>query len=128
MKDSKGLDELAQRLANAMPPGLKGLRAELEQNFRAILHSGLERLDLVSREQFETQRELLSRTRSKLTALEKRVAELEATLITGGEGGGGADTSTKPSPSAASAAKRSSRKSTTRTRKSSTRTTRKDNT
>lgn len=118
--DSKGLDELAQRLANAMPPGLRGLRDELEQNFRAILHSGLDRLDLVSREQFDTQRELLSRTRSKLKALEKRVAELEAAVpATAAEP---ADASTGASATAKSGA----RKTTTRSRKSSRRTTRKD--
>lgn len=119
--DSKGLDELAQRLANAMPPGLRGLRDELEQNFRAILHSGLDRLDLVSREQFDTQRELLSRTRSKLKALEKRVAELEAAVPATGTAEP-ADASTGASATAKSGA----RKTTTRSRKSSRRTTRKD--
>ena len=52
--------------------------AEFEKNARALLAGMFERLDLVSREEFEVQREVLSRTREKLTALEARVAELEA--------------------------------------------------
>ena len=111
MIDSKGLDELAQRLANAMPPGLRGLRDELEQNFRAILHSGLDRLDLVSREQFETQREVLSRTRSKLKALEKRVDELEAAVTAG------APAAEKPAKAAGTAKRSSARKTATRPRR-----------
>ena len=84
MLDPKQLEDLAARLARALPPGLKNLRAELEDNFRAILQSRLERLDLVSRERFETQAELLARTRARLTKLEKRLKDLEARL--GGEG------------------------------------------
>lgn len=77
MIDPRKLDDLAHRLAQAMPPGLKGLRSELEKNFRSILQSGLERLDLVSREQFEVQQALLERTRTKLDRLERRMGELE---------------------------------------------------
>lgn len=72
--------EWAQRLTQFLPPGLKGFRQELETNFRAMLQNGLEKLDLVSREQFETQRELLSRSRAKLDELENQVKALEARL------------------------------------------------
>lgn len=72
--------EWAQRLTQFLPPGLKGFRQELETNFRAMLQNGLEKLDLVSREQFETQRELLARSRAKLDELEKQVRSLEAEL------------------------------------------------
>jgi ubiquinone biosynthesis accessory factor UbiK len=72
--------EWAQRLTQFLPPGLKGFRQELETNFRAMLQGGLEKLDLVSREQFEVQRELLARSRAKLDALEKQLRELEARL------------------------------------------------
>lgn len=72
--------EWAQRLTQFLPPGLKGFRQELETNFRAMLQTGLEKLDLVSREQFETQRELLARSRAKLDELEKQVRALEARL------------------------------------------------
>jgi len=72
--------EWAQRLTQFLPPGLKGFRQELETNFRAMLQNGLEKLDLVSREQFETQRELLARSRAKLDELEQQVKALEAQL------------------------------------------------
>ncbi|MGH8454258.1 MAG: accessory factor UbiK family protein [Nevskiales bacterium] len=72
--------EWARRLTQFLPPGLKGFRQELETNFRAMLQNGLEKLDLVSREQFETQRELLARSRAKLDELEKQVKALEAQL------------------------------------------------
>jgi BMFP domain-containing protein YqiC len=70
--------EWAQRLTQFLPPGLKGFRQELETNFRVLLQNGLAKLDLVSREQFETQRELLARSRAKLDELEKQVRALEA--------------------------------------------------
>ncbi|HRP36134.1 MAG TPA: accessory factor UbiK family protein, partial [Gammaproteobacteria bacterium] len=43
------IDELARRLADALPSGLKALQADAEQNFRAVLQAGLARLDLVTR-------------------------------------------------------------------------------
>jgi len=75
--DAKRLEDLAARLSQALPPGLKGLRAELENNFRAILRSNLERFDLVSRERFDAQSEVLAKTQARLEALEKRLKTLE---------------------------------------------------
>jgi ubiquinone biosynthesis accessory factor UbiK len=80
MFDPKHLEELAARLARVVPPGLKGLRAELEDNFRAVLRANLDRLELVSRERFDTQAELLARTQTKLAAIEKRMKALEKKL------------------------------------------------
>ena len=77
MTDSRRLEDLAARLARVLPPGLSGLRAELEDNFRSILRSNLERFDLVSRERFEAQAELLAKTQAKLDALEQRLEQLE---------------------------------------------------
>ena len=75
--DGKKLEDLASRLSQALPPGLKGLRAELEDNFRAILRANLDRLELVSRDRFDAQAELLARAQAKLEALEARLAQLE---------------------------------------------------
>lgn len=77
MNEFKGIEELAERLAAILPPGLRGLRAELEDNFRAVLRANLERWDLVSRERFDVQAEVLARTQQRLKALEARLAELE---------------------------------------------------
>ncbi len=53
---------------------------DLEKNMKAMLNQGFSKLDLLTREEFEVQAEVLARTRAKLEALEARVAELEARL------------------------------------------------
>jgi ubiquinone biosynthesis accessory factor UbiK len=85
MIDLSQLDDLARRLSALVPPGLRDqssqeLRDELQQNFKAVLQSGLTRLDLVTREEFEVQRAVLLRTREKLEELQRAVTELEAQL------------------------------------------------
>jgi ubiquinone biosynthesis accessory factor UbiK len=69
------LSDLSARLAEfaAANPA-----KDLEKNFRAVLSSAFTRLELVSREEYDVQVEVLARAREKLAALEKRVAELEA--------------------------------------------------
>lgn len=71
------LDELARQMAAAVPGNLKALGEDLERNFKAMLHSGFERMDLVTREEFELQSALLERSCEKLEKLEARLAELE---------------------------------------------------
>lgn len=71
------IEDLASKLGNVIPPSFKGLRRELEENFRAVLSSNLERFDLVSRERFDLQADLLARTQSRLATLEKRLKALE---------------------------------------------------
>lgn len=78
MFELRSLDELAQRLSALVPADLSGAREDLTRNFRALLQSGLRKLDLVTREEFEVQRVVLLRTREKLEALESRLNELEA--------------------------------------------------
>ncbi|PRB78961.1 accessory factor UbiK family protein [Pseudomonas sp. MYb185] len=57
----------------------RGLPApDIEKQLKALLNSALAKLDVVSREEFETQQAVLLRTRERLEALEKRVAELES--------------------------------------------------
>ena len=76
MIDLKSIDDLARRLSDLVPPGMKEARADLEQNFRSTLRAGLGRLDLVTREEFEVQRAVLLRTREKVDALERALAAL----------------------------------------------------
>ena len=76
MIDLSQLDELARRLGSLVPPGLREGREELQQNFKAVLQAGLGKLDLVTREEFDVQRAVLARTREKLEALERQLAEL----------------------------------------------------
>jgi BMFP domain-containing protein YqiC len=51
---------------------------DIEKNVKAMLSSGLSRLDLVTREEFEIQSQVLAKTRARLEQLEARVAALEA--------------------------------------------------
>lgn len=75
--DPKSLEDLARRLADAVPPGIAAFRDDLERNFRAVLQGGLARLDLVTRQEFDIQSAVLRRSRERLEELEKRIAALE---------------------------------------------------
>jgi ubiquinone biosynthesis accessory factor UbiK len=76
--ESMRIDELARRLWDSLPAGMRSLQQDAEANFRAVLRSGLSRLDLVTRDEFDAQVRVLARTRARLEELERRVAELEA--------------------------------------------------
>jgi len=80
MIDFEKLDELARRLSSLVPPSLRDGREEMQENFKAVLQSGLTKLDLVTREEFEVQRAVLLRTREKLEELQRTVADLEAQI------------------------------------------------
>ena len=72
------LEELAARIGKAVQASPA---ADIEKNVKAMLQGGLARLDLVTREEFDTQARVLARTREKLEQLEARVAELEARFV-----------------------------------------------
>jgi len=73
----ESIEGLAKKLADAVPEGLRAVREDVERNFRTVLRGGLAKLDLVTREEFEVQEAVLARTREKLDALEKRLADFE---------------------------------------------------
>jgi ubiquinone biosynthesis accessory factor UbiK len=75
--DPRLIDDLARRLAGSVPESVMALRRDLEQNFKGVLQSQLAQLDLVTREELDVQATVLKRTREKLAALEKRLAEVE---------------------------------------------------
>jgi BMFP domain-containing protein YqiC len=95
MIDLGHIDELARRLSSLVPQGLRDGREELQQNFKSVLQAGLGRLDLVTREEFDVQRDVLLRTREQLEALQRTVAALEAEL-----GAAGASASKQEAPQA----------------------------
>lgn len=68
--DFQTLDEITRRLAAAVPTELKSARAEIEAQFRTILEATFNKMDLVTREEFEIQKKVLARTREKLEAIE----------------------------------------------------------
>ena len=80
MLDPKKLEDLAKQIADAVPPGVKSMAEEAEGRVKAVLQSQLSKLDLVTREEFDIQSQVLIRTREKLDAMESRIAELEAKL------------------------------------------------
>lgn len=92
MIDLSQIDELARRLGNLVPPGLREGRDELQQNFKAVLQAGLSRMDLVTREEFDVQRAVLQRTRGKLDALQGQLEALEARLQAGRDTSGSGGT------------------------------------
>ena len=75
--DPKIIDDLAKRVSENMPAGIKSLGSDLEENFKAALQAGFSKLDLVTRDEFDVQAQVLRRTRQKLKALEARLDVLE---------------------------------------------------
>ena len=73
----ESIENLVKKLVDTVPQGIKSVREDLEQNFRSVLQSGLGKLDLVTREEFEVQEAVLARTRQKLDALEAMLKDLE---------------------------------------------------
>ena len=73
----ESIENLARKLAAALPEGLRSISEDLEKNFRAVLRASLNKLDLVTREEFEVQEAVLARTREKLEALEAQLEEYE---------------------------------------------------
>ncbi len=80
MFNSNTIDDIANRLIDAVPSNLNHLKNDIEKNFHAILQSALGKLDLVTREEFEVQKAVLIKTRNKLEALEKQVTKIEQCL------------------------------------------------
>ena len=76
---NESIENIARKLAEALPEGLRSVREDLEKNFRSVLRGSLAKLDLVTREEFEVQEAVLAKTRAKLEALEARLAEIEQT-------------------------------------------------
>ncbi|MCC6608478.1 MAG: accessory factor UbiK family protein [Burkholderiales bacterium] len=87
MPSAKLIDEINARLGELFAANPA---RDIERNVRALVVSGLERLELATREEFDVQAKVLARTREKLGALEARVAELERQLAAEGGTGGGA--------------------------------------
>ncbi len=82
MNTTNHLEGLAKRLSSLLPPSASDLREDMEQNLRSGLESGLRKMNLVSREEFDIQTAVLLRTREKLEKLEVLVEELTTKLET----------------------------------------------
>lgn len=80
MIDNQTINRLSERIAELLPPGLQQAKSDFDARLKALLQQQLSSYQMVSREEFEIQARVLSRTREKLEALEARLAEFERNL------------------------------------------------
>lgn len=73
MLDFRMIDELTRKLGDALPPGVNQTREEVERRVRGVLTGAFERMNLVSREEFDRHCAVLEETRQRLEALERRL-------------------------------------------------------
>jgi BMFP domain-containing protein YqiC len=84
MIDARVFDDLSRSLGKLLPPGVSDLKEDFERNAKSAVQSALGKLDLVTREEFDVQTEVLRNTRAQLKRLEARVRELEPEPAAGG--------------------------------------------
>jgi BMFP domain-containing protein YqiC len=77
MINAKKIEEIAKQVTDAIPPGLKTMANDFEEKTKTVLQRKLSQLDVVSREEFDVQTQVLLKTRAKLAELEARLTELE---------------------------------------------------
>ena len=76
MLDLRTIDELTRKLGESLPPGVAQAKDDLERRFRTVLTGAFERMNLVTREEFDRQCKVLEETRAKLAALEQALDTL----------------------------------------------------
>ena len=81
MFDPKKLEQVAKQIHDSMPQPVKELGSDVEQKVRQVIQGQLNKLDIVGREEFDVQTQVLLRTRQKLTAMEQKLAELDKKLL-----------------------------------------------
>lgn len=77
MKDSNFLNDLAKKLSKVLPENLQKMQKDVEKNFHAVLQGTFNKMDLVTRDEFDAQTKVLARSRKKIEELEVKVKELE---------------------------------------------------
>lgn len=80
MIDPKKLEQFARQVHESLPKGIRDLGDDVEKKIRQVLQNQLSRMDLISREEFDVQTQVLLRTREKLNQLELRLREVETML------------------------------------------------
>lgn len=78
---SNPLEDMIKKFSETIPEPLRTMQDDMEKNMRGVLESGLQKMNLVTREEFDIQTAVLQRTREKLEALEKQMAELESQVL-----------------------------------------------
>ena len=77
MLDIGKIEEIAKNITNALPSYLIAIREDIEENIHTALTATLAKLDLVTREEFDVQTQVMHRTREKLEELERVIADLD---------------------------------------------------
>jgi len=80
MLDTKQIETLVEKVSQILPEGLAELPDNLKKNIQMSLSSALANMDLVTREEFDVQKNVLAKTRQKCEALEQKLAQLETQL------------------------------------------------
>ncbi|WP_047609180.1 ubiquinone biosynthesis accessory factor UbiK [Rahnella aquatilis] len=80
MIDPKKIEQIARQVHESMPKGIREFGEDAEKKIRQVLQAQFSRMDLVNREEFDVQTQVLLRTREKLAVLEQRLAALEGKL------------------------------------------------
>ncbi|AOW77319.1 hypothetical protein A3Q34_10895 [Colwellia sp. PAMC 20917] len=80
MFNAKKIEEIAKQVSDAIPPKFKDIAADIEEKTKVVLQRKLTQLDVVSREEFDVQTQVLLKTRQKLAELENKLAEIETKL------------------------------------------------
>lgn len=85
MLDARVFDDISKSLSKLLPPGVSGMKEDFERNAKSAIQSALGNLDLVTREEFDVQTEVLRKTRQQLKELEARIRDLEPEAVAGGK-------------------------------------------
>jgi len=80
MFNAKKIEDIAKQVTDAIPPKFKDIANDIEEKTKVVLQRKLSQLDVVSREEFDVQTQVLIKTRAKLAELEDKVSKLEALL------------------------------------------------
>jgi BMFP domain-containing protein YqiC len=80
MKPDELRNQFLQQFNSVITPGAEMLSNEVQQKMRTAAQATFDKLDLVTRDEFDAQRAVLARSREKLEAMEKQLADLEARL------------------------------------------------
>ncbi len=80
MINAKKIEEIAKQVTDAIPPSVKNIANDFEEKTKTVLQRKLAQLDVVTREEFDVQTQVLLKTREKLAQMEAKIAELEAKL------------------------------------------------
>lgn len=85
MLDTKSIDQIAAKITEAIPGPLRDAQKEFEKTLKVAIQTTLQKLDLITREEFDVQMQMLTRTREKLDRLEEKISTMESSSTTEGK-------------------------------------------